>query len=296
MLSFRPDLVEFAALAKEHAIVPVWCEVVADTLTPVSAFANLVGDGEGFLFESVEGGERWGRYSFVGRRPLATLTARGKAVHAAGRLGSRFLRRRDPAGRRELFWTGSIPRPSTGCRRCTEGWSGISGTTWCARSSACRTSPGTTWATPMRRSSSSGSSPRSTTGASASRSSTTWSCPMVPDGSADGPTAEELTAAYEAACARLEELARDCAQTRSGEMVPAPRQGIASAEASRTMSSEEYRAAIAMAKDYITAGDIFQVVLSQRFDLSSMPTPSTSTGPCACSTPARTCISCVFPR
>ncbi len=56
MLSFRPDAVEFAALAKEHAIVPVWCEVVADTLTPVSAFANLVGDSEGFLFESVEGG------------------------------------------------------------------------------------------------------------------------------------------------------------------------------------------------------------------------------------------------
>ena len=60
---------------------------MADTLTPVSAFANLVGDGNGFLFESVEGGERWGRYSFVGRRPLATLTARGTAVTANGRLG-----------------------------------------------------------------------------------------------------------------------------------------------------------------------------------------------------------------
>jgi len=87
VLTFRPDPVEFAALAKEHAIVPVWCEVVADTLTPVSAFTNLVGDGEGFLFESVEGGERWGRYSFVGRRPLATLTARGRSVQATGRLG-----------------------------------------------------------------------------------------------------------------------------------------------------------------------------------------------------------------
>ena len=76
-LGFRPDAAEFAALAKEHAIVPVWCEVVADTLTPVACFANVVGEGNGFLLESVEGGERWGRYSFVGRRPLATLTARG---------------------------------------------------------------------------------------------------------------------------------------------------------------------------------------------------------------------------
>ncbi len=100
---------------------------------------------------------------------------------------------------------------------------------------------------------------------------------VVPDGGHQGgsaggpegdrPTTEELTAAYEAACARLEELARDCAQTQSGELVPAPRQGLASADASRTMSSEEYRAAIGIAKEYITAGDIFQVVLSQRFDL-----------------------------
>ncbi len=86
MLAFRPDRAEFAALAKAHAIVPVSCEVVADTLTPVAAFANMVGDEDGFLFESVEGGERWGRYSFVGRRPLATLTARGTAVTASGRL------------------------------------------------------------------------------------------------------------------------------------------------------------------------------------------------------------------
>ena len=86
-LGFRPDPAEFAALAKEHAIVPVWCEVVADTLTPVACFANVVGEGAGFLLESVEGGERWGRYSFVGRRPLATLTARGRHVEASGQPG-----------------------------------------------------------------------------------------------------------------------------------------------------------------------------------------------------------------
>ena len=149
-LDFRPDLAEFAALAKAHTIVPVSCEVVADTLTPVTCFANVVGEGDGFLFESVEGGERWGRYSFVGRRPLATLTARGRRVEAAGRLGlqssddgilaavetlvARFNRRR---------WTGSRP--------CTGDWSGISATTWCARSSVSRTCRRTTWAIPTPR-------------------------------------------------------------------------------------------------------------------------------------------------
>src|SRR5579884_1842862 len=78
----------FRALAAKHRIVPVWRELVADTLTPVAAFLGIVGghEGTGFLFESVEGGERWGRYSFVGRRPLATMTATGSRVRTSGQL------------------------------------------------------------------------------------------------------------------------------------------------------------------------------------------------------------------
>ena len=75
-------------LAAKHRIVPVWRELVADTITPVAAFLQIVGTGDrtGFLLESVEGGERWGRYSFVGRNPLATLTARGATVTTEGDL------------------------------------------------------------------------------------------------------------------------------------------------------------------------------------------------------------------
>src|SRR5580700_4383340 len=85
-LRSSPDLTEFRRLAAEHRIVPVWSEVVADTLTPVAAFRHVVGDGPGFLLESVEGGERWGRFSFVGRAPLATMVARGRTVTATGPL------------------------------------------------------------------------------------------------------------------------------------------------------------------------------------------------------------------
>ena len=60
--------------------------MVADTVTPVGAFLQVVGERPGFLLESVEGGERWGRYSFVGRRPLATLEARGRTVTSTGPL------------------------------------------------------------------------------------------------------------------------------------------------------------------------------------------------------------------
>ena len=49
---------KFHRLAATHTVVPVWSEVVADTETPVSAYLKLVGDGVGFLLESVEHGER----------------------------------------------------------------------------------------------------------------------------------------------------------------------------------------------------------------------------------------------
>ena len=80
----RPGLAVFTELCRDHRIVPVWRELVADTLTPVSAFLLVVGEQTGFLLESVEGGERWGRYSFVGRNPLATLVGRGRSVAARG--------------------------------------------------------------------------------------------------------------------------------------------------------------------------------------------------------------------
>src|SRR5262249_60581853 len=80
----QPSREEFAALAADHTVVPVWRVVLADLETPVSAFVKLVGaatdDAAGFLLESVEHAERWGRFSFIGRDPLLTMVVRGRAV------------------------------------------------------------------------------------------------------------------------------------------------------------------------------------------------------------------------
>ncbi len=80
----RPGRTAFRALVGRHRIVPVWRDLVADTITPVGAFLQVVGEEPGFLLESVEGGERWGRDSFVGRRPLTTLVARDQRVSSSG--------------------------------------------------------------------------------------------------------------------------------------------------------------------------------------------------------------------
>ena len=79
-LRMRPSRDEFHALAAEHTVVPVWTELLADLETPVSAYLKLVGDGDGFLLESVEHGERWSRFSFVGHDPVATLELRDGVI------------------------------------------------------------------------------------------------------------------------------------------------------------------------------------------------------------------------
>ena len=76
----RPSPEAFRALAREYTVVPVWREVLADFETPLSAYAKLVGDREGFLLESVEHAERWGRFSFLGRDPARTFVTRGRTV------------------------------------------------------------------------------------------------------------------------------------------------------------------------------------------------------------------------
>ena len=59
---------EFGELARSYRAIPVTRELLADLVTPVAAFLRLADDlDRGFLLESVENGERWSRFSFVGR-------------------------------------------------------------------------------------------------------------------------------------------------------------------------------------------------------------------------------------
>src|SRR5512145_3126976 len=69
---------EFKDLAQRGTFVPVYKEIVADMLTPVSAFLRIAEHSDyAFLLESVEGGEHVGRYSFLGKDPFVMLRARG---------------------------------------------------------------------------------------------------------------------------------------------------------------------------------------------------------------------------
>src|SRR5262245_51505027 len=70
---YSPTLDEFLKLAAQGNMVPVTRKLLADIETPLSAYRKIRGPGESFLFESVEGGEHLGRYSFVGCNPRAII-------------------------------------------------------------------------------------------------------------------------------------------------------------------------------------------------------------------------------
>jgi anthranilate synthase component I len=77
---YSPDLKTFTELAKQGNLVPVTRRILADFETPLSAYHKIHGQGESFLFESVEGGEHIGRYSFVGCNPRAVVRQIGNRV------------------------------------------------------------------------------------------------------------------------------------------------------------------------------------------------------------------------
>jgi len=74
---YQPSFGTYTSLAKEYTLIPVYREVLADLETPISVFMKLCQEEPGaFLLESVEGGEKVARYSFLGCRPLLTLANR----------------------------------------------------------------------------------------------------------------------------------------------------------------------------------------------------------------------------
>lgn len=75
-----PTREEFLKLVPEGNLIPVSCRLLGDLETPLSAYEKIRGDHEAFLFESIEGGEHLGRYSFVGANPRAIVRQEGNRI------------------------------------------------------------------------------------------------------------------------------------------------------------------------------------------------------------------------
>ncbi len=127
MSRYRPSLEEFLPLAGSAPCIPVWRQLTGDGLTPVSAFRLIDRGRFSFLFESVVGGEKVGRFSFLGTEPFLRFEARGEdAVIQTAEDGTapRRFKSADPfreprAARREIP-DRSLEGSATLCER--RGW------------------------------------------------------------------------------------------------------------------------------------------------------------------------------
>ena len=257
-LAVHPDPEGFAALASRQRVVPVWTEIVGDTLTPVAVFTAVVGDEPGFLLESVEGGERWARYSFVGRRPLATLVARGRDVHVEGALGEV----RDDGVLATLESLLAVCRAPVvpNLPPLQSGVVGYLGYDVVREVERLPSVPLDDQGHP--------DAALAVIGQLAAFDHWLQRVVLIDNVVADPSwSSAEANEAYRAAADRLQQLAADCCAGGPTRPLPLPERRPEPAARRRTMASEEYRHAVAVAKDYITRGDAFQIVLSQRFDL-----------------------------
>ena len=95
-MKYSPDFAAFSRLAQGVLLVPVYRRLLGDTLTPVSAFHKIDFGPTACLFESVIGGEKVGRYSFLAADPFLQLEARGNQVTIVSADGTQEFQSDDP--------------------------------------------------------------------------------------------------------------------------------------------------------------------------------------------------------
>ena len=256
MMPVTPSRSAFLEKAATDRVVPVMCEIVADGDTPVSAFAKLCGEAPSFLLESAEQKDQTGRFSFLGFGARATFTATGKTLTLTENGISRtFETDRDPLDELEkwmatyrtevdlalpLFHGGAVGYLSYDCIR--------------------------------------------------------WFEPTIPPAPKDElgipdmffmvteavvafdhrqrririvanafPEKENPAAAYEAACERIRGILESLSKPIAFEPIFTESTPAAAPSTSNT-TREEYHAIVHRAHEYIRSGDIFQIVLAQRFE------------------------------
>jgi anthranilate synthase component I len=252
-----PSREDFHALARPGALIPVARAILADLETPVSAFLKIHRGPYGFLLESVVGGERWGRFSFLGTEPARIIRARGRRIEIETPGGATETRESDdPLGDVERLLAEHRPIAVPDLPRFSGGAVGYVGY------DIVRTFE----RLPVQAADDLGLPEVHLMLAetvlvfdNVAQTITAVTHARCADGesSHDGP--DET---YDAAVARLDALLG-----RLAAPVVAPTPVVAPpAEALANVTPDEYMAVVERAKEYIRAGDVIQVVLAQRFE------------------------------
>ena len=263
-MNIRPQADEFLAYAVDHSVVPVWTEVLGDLETPVSAFLKLVDDGPGFLLESVENGERWSRFSFIGRDPVATLVLRGETLDIEGTLGAMVPTDEGILGALEALLDSHSSPDIADLPPLHGGIVGYLGYDVIREVEHLPDAPSNDHGMP--------DAVMSIIGSLAAfdhwRQRIYLIESVVTRDEAGHPLSEaDLLAARDAAIDAVKTSAQRLAAPSEATVVEPPVPGERHEDVPSSMSGGRYLDAVVTAKEHILAGDIFQVVLAQRYDI-----------------------------
>lgn len=261
----KPSLADFRQLARDGNVVPVYREIMADLDTPVSAFLKVAeGASHAFLLESVHGGEKWGRYSLLGMDPAATFTAMGRRVEIgyAGEPPAVF-EGCDPMALLKTFMDQYRPVHVDGLPRFHGGAVGYFGYDMVRSFEFIPDTNPDTLGTPdalfmltdlvlifdnllnhLK---------------------VVANVHVTPDASPD--------ALYARALRRIDGVVKKLRGAVPGTDAPALNAPVREADFHHEMPKERFLEAVERAKEYILAGDIFQVVLSQRLSIPFKQSP-----------------------
>ena len=237
---YYPALEEVKKLGKQGNLVPIYREIVADMETPVSAFLKVNHGGYSFLLESVEGGQRLARYSFIGTEPYKVLSTRGEDKIDPLPLIARELHRFD------LVPVSGLPRFSGGA----VGYLGYETVTRFEELPSPEADPlGLPEALFMF------------VDTMLVFDHVTHKIKVLSHVHLDG----DIDKAYQEATGRIDELVDRLNQPLPhSHVMEAPATSPSNYKLSSNFSKEEFKDAVHKVKQYITAGEAIQVVLSQR--------------------------------
>jgi anthranilate synthase component 1 len=266
-MRYRPSFEEFAALAGSASLVPVYRQLIGDTLTPVSAFCKIQEGDWAFLFESVVGGERLGRYSFLGSGPFLRFQAYGDRVVLQPASGpATELTHPDPLKLLEekvaAYRAPSLPGLPRFCGGAV-GYAGYDAVRYVERlpnpPPDDRGLPDLCFAFYDRM---------------VIFDHLNKTVAAVAHAHVGGNREQDLLRTYQAACDRVdrlvERLQQGVADLQLTDISPV---GEATLPYRSNFEPAAFEAAVATCKEYIKAGDLFQVVLSQRLQTETKARP-----------------------
>jgi anthranilate synthase component I len=270
MPRYFPSLEEFIRKARQGNLIPVYREILADLETPVSAFLKIRDERYGYLLESMEGGEKWARYSFLGSRPSLVIKGtldeleliRGKQV-------DRVKVKTDPLETLKTLMADYRPVEVEGVPRFFGGAVGYLGYDLVRSIERLPDRHHDRLDLPLLH--------LMVTDTLLIFDNVSQTIKVVSNAYLNGRGSRQpdtVRGAYREATSKIEAIIRRLrSPVRRQKKAPARKGQIPLSRIESNMTRPEFEKIVRQAKEYIRSGDIFQVVLSQRFETETRSRP-----------------------